>query len=135
MNIHNLDTQRHGHAVYHRAADHGPDSAGSVGLLPEHPQNKYPHKGGLQTSEGKHIDLPDHVRRIDGDEEDDQSQYQRAHLAECAGSLLRDLLLTLLLFVHVNVLNDGGCGCQQQGGNRRDGRGDRSDDGDACHQR
>src|SRR5699024_10511979 len=115
MDLHDLDTEEHRHTVHDRSSRHGPDGSCLVGFFPEHTEDKYPEKGCFQTAKSKHVNLPDHIWRIDGDKEYDQSEHKGAKLAEHAGLSLGYLLLTFFLLVHVNVLYNRRSRRQKQG--------------------
>ena len=121
MDACNLKSKQHGYAVYQCPSHHRPDCSGFVRFLPEESQQEDPYERTFQTTESKHVNFPDNIRRIDGNCENCQSQNQIAQLAErfCAGFRYRCPLLSLLIQIH--VFNDGRCRRKKKRGNSGNG--------------
>ena len=131
MQVQNLNLKEHSQAVDDNAAAHGSDSAVFVGLGPEKTENQYPEEGCFQTAEGKHVDLPDNAWRFDGDSINQKAENNCRAQAVEANLIIAELFFSLVLDVHVNVLNDRGGRGKQQRGYGGNGCCNRSDDDNA----
>ena len=131
MEPHELEAEPLRQAVGNRAAAHGEHGAELVGPPPEETEEQRPEEGCLEAAEGEHVDEPDEARRRQGDAENGDADDGRRQRREAAQLAARDGAAMLLSMVQVDVLDDGRRSDNQEARNRRDGRRERPDDGEA----
>ena len=135
MQIGHFEARGHGGAIGQCAASEREQSARGVGPLPEQPADEHEQKRRLQAAEGEHVDLPNDVRRHDGEHEHEQAHRQRHRLAGKGDGALGGRASAVIAPVQVNVLDDGRGRRDEQRRHRGDGRGHRTYDGDARQHR